>query len=476
MRSLFGKILISAVGVVVLTLVILVIVAAMDVRFGSRREPPFAAMITIQLAEAIYAYETGGPDVLRHTLERFRQVTGGTGVLTDETGRDLVTGKDRSDLRELARRRPRRSPDGRGGPVGQRPGGPDFRRGGPQEDRSIFQLLFFRPQGPVIARSSPDGRYTYFLIPQRRSFLSWFVQPELHLAILLTLTVVCWAFARHLTTPVRQLQAAVHRFGHGDLKARVGSGRKDELGQLARAFDQMADRIVTLLSAERRLLLDISHELRSPLTRLSLAVELARSGGDLDKQLGRIQKEADRLNAMLTELLQVTRAEGDDTRMRSEPLAFEMLVHDIVMDVAIEAEQRGVKLEVDTLPGVMVSGDAELLRRAVENVIRNAVRYSPEGQGVVHISIEVSSGQVLLRVRDFGPGIPEEDRERIFDPFYRVETHRDRATGGVGLGLAIAKRAVQLHHGSIRASNSNPGLTVEIELPSLKLEPELQHH
>ena len=153
-------------------------------------------------------------------------------------------------------------------------------------------------------------------------------------------------FALHLTNPVRQLQKAVDRFGHGDLTARVGSTRRDELGELARTFDRMADRTQTLLAAERRLLLDISHELRSPLARLDVAVELARSGDDSESQLNRIQKEADRLNALVGELLQVTRAEGDPSQRKLEPVQLDSLVTDVVQDSRIEADARGVKVEL----------------------------------------------------------------------------------------------------------------------------------
>src|SRR5205085_10129229 len=138
-------------------------------------------------------------------------------------------------------------------------------------------------------------------------------------------------------SPVRALQKAVERFGRGDLTARVGSARRDELGQLARTFDQMAERIETLVAAERRLLLDISHELRSPLARLGVAVELARTGENLETALNRIQKESDRLNALVGQLLQVTRAEGDPSSLRRNPVQLDDLVQQLVNDSLIEA-------------------------------------------------------------------------------------------------------------------------------------------
>ena len=184
-------------------------------------------------------------DGLRAALERFRRVTDSDAVLTDSDGRDLLTGEIRTDLRDAVHHR-RRVP-------------------------------FFGRRGTVVMRQSPDGQYTFFLILHQNGVVRWFLQPEVHLAILSVLTILSFAYARYLTKPVRQLQGAVECFGRGDFHSRVRSNRRDELGQLARTFDQMADRIETLLEAERRLLLDVSHELRSPLARMSLAIELARS-------------------------------------------------------------------------------------------------------------------------------------------------------------------------------------------------------
>jgi two-component system sensor histidine kinase CpxA len=233
---------------------------------------------------------------------------------------------------------------------------------------------------------------------------------------------------------------------------------------LARTFDRMANRIETLVGAERRLLLDISHELRSPLARLGVAIELARSGENLEAHLGRIQKESDRLNALVGELLQVTRAEGDPNSLRRDPIRLDELVAQLVDDAQIEASAHGCALEYARREPVMVEGDPELLRRAVENVIRNAIRYSPPKEPV-EVSLARQNGSAVVDVRDHGPGVPEESLARIFDAFYRVDSDRNRLSGGIGLGLSIARRAIQLHKGSIRARNAKPGLEVELELP-----------
>jgi two-component system sensor histidine kinase CpxA len=256
----------------------------------------------------------------------------------------------------------------------------------------------------------------------------------------------------------------VERFGKGDLSARSGSVRRDELGELARTFDRMADRLETLLAAERRLLLDISHELRSPLARLGVAIELGRSGDNLEAALNRIQKESDRLNVLVGQLLQVTRAEGDPASLRRDPVRLDELVEQLVDDSSIEAASYGCAVKYERREPVTVAGDEELLRRAVENVIRNAIRHSPRDTDV-EVKLARSNGNVVVDIRDHGPGVPEEALPRLFDAFYRVETDRNRTSGGIGLGLSIARRAIELHKGKIRARNAQPGLQVELELP-----------
>jgi two-component system sensor histidine kinase CpxA len=284
-----------------------------------------------------------------------------------------------------------------------------------------------------------------------------------YLWIFAVVILLSYVLARHLTSPLRRLEKAVEGFGRGDFSARLKSRRRDEFGHLACSFDQMADRIQTLLSAERRLLLDISHELRSPLARLAVSVELARSGDDNETALNRIQKEADRLNALVGELLQVTRAEGDPASLHHEPVRVDELLRHLVDDCSVEAVARNCRIDLKRAEPAEIRGDPELLRRAVENVLRNAIRYAP-AETAVEVSME-NNANTLIRVRDYGPGIPEEHLASIFDPFYRVDTHRNRSSGGVGLGLAIARRAVELHKGRIQARNSHPGLLVEIEIP-----------
>jgi two-component system sensor histidine kinase CpxA len=428
LNTLFTRTFLWFLGTVILTFVAMVFAAAIDPE--ERPRPLAGPMIGLQFSEARFAYEVGGPKALAATLRRFRQATRAQGILTDATGRDLASGEDRSDLlSSLVSRRP-----------------------------------FLYKGNAVVGRISPDRRHAFFLVLPRANWFRWLLQPEVHLTMLAALALFSYMFARHLTNPVLRLQKAVDCFGRGELSTRVRSQRKDEIGNLARTFDQMADRIETLLSAERRLLLDISHELRSPLARLGVALELARSGAGDPKHFDRIQKEIERLNSLVGELLQVTRVEGDTARMQFEPLDLNALVSELVGDVHLEAEARGCSLAWSSAEAVNLQGDPELLRRAVENVLRNAVRHAPP-QTVVDVKLGRIGNFATISVRDHGPGVPEEHLSRIFDPFFRVETDRNRSSGGVGLGLAIARRAIELHRGDISARNVHPGLLVEIRLP-----------
>jgi two-component system sensor histidine kinase CpxA len=429
--SLFAKILIWFFATTVITITAVVVTTALTFTAPEDRESPFTMLMNARLEGAIYAYEHGGPQRLAESLARFQHATGAQAILTDGNGKDLVTGQDRSDLLKQAGPRPR--------------------------------FPFSRRNRTAIARHTPDDKYWLFVLVSRPNWYFWFFDWE-HLWTLAIVVLLCYWFAYHLTSPLRKLQHAVDCFGRGDLTARVESNRRDELGQLARTFNKMADRIQTLLTAERRLLLDISHELRSPLARLCVAVELARSKPQDDAMLDRIEKEAERLNTLVSELLQVTRAEGDPSKLHMETVQLDELIEEIVEDTSIEAAAKGCHLEIKNMQPATLTGDPELLRRAIENVVRNAIRYSPEGASI-DIDLHTTADLAQISIRDHGPGVPEDALPRIFDAFYRVEEDRDRASGGVGLGLAIAKRAVDLHKGKLSARNAYPGLLVTIALP-----------
>jgi two-component system sensor histidine kinase CpxA len=442
MRTLFTKILLWFLATVVLTVSITFYISTIFLR---DRQPEYNRL-TFELRQARRAWETGGQASLERFIAEFKDASAVDGVLTDAAGRDVISGRDWS--REI------HSPGGVG-------------RGG----RGYFPYLPFlrieTGRGFTLVTQSRDRKY-YFVanFPARNARQeSWSVEiPRETWWMLGIFALLCYGLARQLTSPLRKMQKTIERFGHGDFTARVNARRADELGQLGRAVDQMAERIESLVKSQRRLLQDISHELRSPLARLGVAVELGRSGGSATTAFNRIEREADRLNTLVGELIQVTRAEGDPSGLATEPVSLNELVRVIVDDVHIEADRRGVDLRVETCEADL-EGNPELLRRAVENILRNAIRYSPEG-GRVNVTLSRTGDLFRIAVRDFGSGVPADSLAHIFDPFYRVESDRGRTSGGVGLGLAIAKRAVELHHGTLRATNASPGLLVEIEIPA----------
>jgi signal transduction histidine kinase len=444
MRTLFTKILLWFLLTVVVTFTATSYINSLFLNSGQ----PQSRFGLLYLRGARAAWEREGSGGLDHFLAQLKDVTGADYALTDGSGRDLRDGRDWSKV------------------INAPP------------DRSLRAMVpivnFFvridRPRALTSATQSRDKKFYFITIFPVRETNGFPVEVPTQTWWMLGLFVLlCYLLARQLTSPLRKMQKTIERFGRGDFTARVNSRRADELGQLGRTVDQMAERIESLLKSQRRLLQDISHELRSPLARLGVAVELGR-GGDAGKAFTRIEREADRLNMLVGELIQVTRAEGDPDGLATEQVRLDELVRMIVSDVRIEAERHQIALDLDVCEAEL-EGNPELLRRAIENIVRNAIRYSPES-GHVEVSLKQSGSLYRIAVRDFGAGVPDDALAHLFDPFYRVEKDRGRTSGGVGLGLAIAKRAVELHHGTMRASNQRPGLLVEIELPAPGVAPE----
>lgn len=285
---------------------------------------------------------------------------------------------------------------------------------------------------------------------------------------LLVSGVFCYLVARWLTRPLSRIRDASHRLAAGDLRARVypeGMKRHDEIGDLVRDFDVMASRLERLVDAQGRILSDISHELRSPLARLGVALELAhrRASPDAAPHLERIEMEAQRMNDLIGRVLSLARAEV--TPPPATRIDLKSLLEKVVADARYEAEgqRRQVSLHIDGQPTLL--GDATLVASAVDNVVRNALRHTAE-QTAVTIDVSAAGRDALVVVRDHGQGVPAAELDRIFLPFHRAEFARNRDTGGVGLGLAIASRAVHIHGGAISAANHPAGgLVVTIRLP-----------
>mgnify|MGYP005810880611 CR=1 FL=1 len=428
MRSLYLRI------AVVFAIALVFCVAAMwivSVKFWGRTVGDFfASSMRYQQQQAIKAYEAGGPQQLATYLAETDAAFRGDRYLTDAKGRDLVTGVDRSSMLRF--------------------------------EHSIFGGPKRKNGKVTIPRRSGDGRYYFVVVATPPISLISFV-PYFIIIVLVT-AALAWGLSLGIVAPLLKVAGTVERFGRGDLSARIATKRKDEIGTVARSFDSMAERIQTLLAAERRLLQDVSHELRSPLARLSFATALMKDAKDPDAAIERVKREVDRLSGMVSTLVDMASAEGDFTSLKRQRIDAKELVNDIVEVSAIEAEGHHVRIENTTESSAPVEGDPELLRRAVENVLRNAIRYSPRN-GSVSVHTKAEDGAVTIAVRDYGPGVPEDKLPNIFNPFYRVEDARESTSGGVGLGLSIARRAVLLHHGTIRAENAVPGLLVQMTIP-----------
>jgi two-component system sensor histidine kinase CpxA len=417
-------------------------------------EPPsrrsIDSLLTGYAKEATDAYEQNGQATLVAYLDRVERESSIRAFLFNE------------QLQELSGRR---LPD-------QAPSLAREVFAGPHPDHTLGHH-----DGPLVARpvtASSGERYVLIAQMPARTPPGFF-HPILHLlAIIFTGGLFCYWLARYLTSPVTKLRAATRALAGGNLSTRVLptlGGRRDELTLLAADFDEMAEKIQSLVDSQRRLLGDISHELRSPLARLNVALELARqrSGAEATSALERIQREAEILNEMIGQLLALTRLESGAEAIRKTQFDLSALVSRIVQDAAFEARSRNRLVKLETPERCPVTGNEQLLRSAIENVVRNAVQYTAEGTEV-EVKLECSEqGGVVITVHDRGAGVPENALTEIFRPFYRVDEARDRQAGGVGLGLAITDRAVRLHGGKVQAANAaEGGLVVSISLPVSK--------
>jgi len=394
-------------------------------------DPAFDRIDELELESARTALSRGGAKALDEYLTRLNHIFGGSShYLVDAQGADMVTGEKRPALL-------------------------------PPPPLTHWRT---RANGHYIrAHQSVDGRFWIVAvgIPDR-PHLSTFL-PFYFLVIGAT-GALCWLASVGVVSPVRRIAVTIGIFGQGELSVRVKTRRRDEIGQLGRSFNEMAERLERLIVSERRLLGDISHELRSPLARLKFAVKLARTSANSQAALDRIERDVDRMSSLVADILQITFIESDPATQDPVAVGLGEIVAEVVRDCQMEAEMRGCRIAVTGVLAGQVMGNRELLRRAVENVLRNGIRYSPEGAGI-DVALGEDADLATIAVRDYGPGAPEDALGRLFDPFFRVEEARDKTGGGSGLGLSIAKQAVQLHRGTIVAENAQPGLRVEIRIP-----------
>jgi len=302
-------------------------------------------------------------------------------------------------------------------------------------------------------------------------------QPLRHLALGVVISgIVCFGLARYLTAPIERLRMAAQQLSRGDLSARAGKEnerRSDEIADLVGDFDKMAVQIQSLIYAQRRLISDVSHEFRSPLTRINLALEPMRKIDNprVATAIERVERETGRLDEMVRKLLVLSRLEAEGQLVEKSDLELDELLQQIVVDADFEAQAVHRRVVLRQLESCHVFGNKDMLRSAFENVIRNAIRYThaeSEVEVTVQRDTEDEGSTVTVKVRDHGPGVPPEALDALFRPFYRLDDSRERKTGGVGLGLSITKQAVILHGGRVEAANAHDGgLEITITLPAV---------
>jgi len=443
-RSLFWKIFLgfwltlvvmsAAVGVVVHLYQQARLADMADVANSPRAELAVASLAT--------ALEYGGPDEVAALVRQWPGRRPLRILVVDEQGRDLLGRPVPAGALAQARAQ-----------AAQPDAGPGVRQAR-APDGARYVLFLPRAEGrPARRHASLSPRDTFYI--------------RLAMALLAGV-VFSGVLAWYLSRPLGHLRRATHRLAEGHLDARVApqvGRRRDEIGELGRDFDHMAGRLQAAVVAQQRLLHDVSHELRSPLARLQVAVGLARQNpAKVEASLARVEGEAERLNELVGELLTLSRLEAGVCSAPPEDVDLIDVLTEVVADARFEAEALGRRVDLRAQAPVHLRGHGELLRRALENVIRNAVQHTAAGT-----TVEVSLGQLrpgwaTVSVADRGPGVADADLGALFEPFFRGSARSGRE--GYGLGLAIARGAVEAHGGRIAARNrAHGGLRVEIELP-----------
>ena len=453
MRSLFVKIFLSFAAIILLSITI----GGMWAYYNKPESPQlglsnFASQSLNQYAaQAMGSYHSGGPAALQQYREGLRQ----EGIKLFF----LIPAQQRQQIPPALHRLMRRA-------LNQGQLVRSMRNRHPKIAMPLDER--FRPAvaiGVVLPEFKGSAHPPHLLSPR-------FVVPRL-LSLFLVGSIICFLLARSLTSPIRHLRTATRQFADGDLTTRVETGSlgSSEINQLGLDFNRMAERIEDLIISQKRLQRDISHELRSPLARLNVALELARqrAGNEASSALDRIKGESQRLNEMIGQLLSLNQLDIHQLEHRGH-VELTPILEQLVADANFEAQHQGVRVILDQPQQLVVNGSQELLSRALENIIRNAVHYSHAGSKVT-IHAEQDDKQngkqgLTIRIRDCGPGVPSAELEKIFQPFYRVADARDRRSGGTGIGLAISERAIRRHGGTISARNHpDGGLEVVVQLP-----------
>lgn len=326
--------------------------------------------------------------------------------------------------------------------------------------------------GQIIAsvRINPDQNSPFIFVIETTQIPPWIFRFKGELTFfagVLFSGILSALLAKILVMPIGQLRRTAQELASGNFKARA-SGRRlsskgDEVAALVQDFNRMADQIESLIGMQKQLVRDVSHELRSPLSRLSVALELLRE--DTNEQsmvhVERIERETERLNRLIGQLLELSRMEAlEGVGIRTEIVQLDEIVREVVSNAAYEAGSRSCNVRATIRDRITLHANAELLSSAIENVVRNGIRYTHAGTDVL-VTLERKdtdgASAVRLTVRDFGPGVPEDKIPSLRMPFYRIDPARSSETGGTGVGLAIADRAVRLHGGSLALRNHPEG-------------------
>lgn len=457
MRSLFVKIFLSFASILVLSIATGAIFAYYNKPEGVPHSlKSFAGAAIHQYAEhGLKAFKTGGDEALRHYIDDLHKKSGIRLFFLFEKQQQVNLPRD---VRKTIRRAINRGELVRAKKM----------------DRPHIAIPLDSSFKPLIAAAvqlapvapSPHSRQPPFLTAH-------FILPRL-LSFLIIASLICYFLARSLTAPIRQLRAATLSFAAGNLSTRVNTtnGGSSEINQLGDEFNAMAEQIEDLVVSQQRLQRDISHELRSPLARLNIALELCRQrcGDRANTELDRIDLESQRLNEMIGQLLSLNQIDSQPIDLFAE-LDLSILLNKLIIDANFEAQERQVTVVVKQPSSLIIQGSQELLKRAIENIIRNAIHYSPIAGEVVITVTTKEKAITVIEVSDNGEGVPEEQLEKIFDPFYRVAASRDRRSGGTGIGLAISQRSIKRHNGTISATNrTTGGLTITMTLPNTKIE------
>jgi signal transduction histidine kinase len=419
---------------------------------GMRQVSPpnmYATVAPILASEAVHAYESGGPQA----FARFSHSNVDDGerqlYLLDGFNRDVLSRSISTDGLRVARA------------------------------AKTGQVVVLRGHIAAYKYISPSGR-PYILLLYIKSGLGEIRAALLGanlpftVSVVLLVTLLCLWLAYHIASPIHSIQSTARRVAKGDLKARVPasvSKSYDDIAALARDFDSMVSRLDVLIQTQKNLLSSVSHELRSPLARINLSLDLLKKQSNMSSEdlFQRLDRDVARIDVLMGQLLTLSRLEAGLSSAEKEPVDLAQLVEATAADGNFEAHASGKSVTYFANGKVLLeSADPQALQGACENVIRNAIRFTPRGTDVeVHLRIDQSTSErkAILSVRDHGPGVPEDALGKIFQPFFRMSADGDTPQGN-GLGLAIAFEAISLHRGVIRAANVQPtGLEVTVELP-----------